>query len=239
MSEGSLRAGTTDRAVQADWLKWMPAIAITAAIATAFTLVIRNNELLAGERTLTRWFSDLDVIGIRTLVDVLDFISSNTIAPVLFVLIFPVVWLAWGRYAALTYFATGATTALTRVTDLASRPRPTDDLQWTESVFGAGGYPSGHVIYAVVVFGMLAYLAGRSMKPGRARTALQAFLILLVVTMGPARVINLDHWAMDVIGSYMVAVPIILTAIWLHPRLPGWLSGAPRLRRLIGADRAF
>ncbi|MCH8235749.1 MAG: hypothetical protein IIC29_06440, partial [Chloroflexi bacterium] len=114
-------AGTKERAsvagaVRADWLKWMPAIAVTAVFASVFTVVIRRSELLAGERTLTRWFSELDVAGVRTVVDILDFISDDAVAPVVFVLIIPVVWLAWGRYAALTYFATGAITALTRIT---------------------------------------------------------------------------------------------------------------------------
>ncbi|MBT5319272.1 MAG: phosphatase PAP2 family protein, partial [Chloroflexi bacterium] len=100
-----------------------------------------------------------------------------------------------------------------------------------------GGYPSGHVIYAMLVFGMLAYLVGYYMKPGRSRTALRVLLVVLVLTMGPSRVINLDHWAMDVFGSYLLALPFLLTAIWLHPRLPGWLDRAPRLQSLVGADR--
>lgn len=233
MSEGPRQADP----VKPDLTRWLPAIVITALAATAFTLAIRANDLLAGERSITRWFSDLDVVGVESFVDVLDFISRDEVAPVVFVLIIPIVWWAWGRYAALTYFATGGITALTRITDLASRPRPTDDLQWTEAVFGAGGYPSGHVIYAVLVFGMLAYLAGFYMQPSRGRTALRTLLVVLVVTMGPASIINLDHWAMDVFGSYLLALPFLLTAIWLHPRLPGWLSGVPRLQSLVGADR--
>ena len=230
--------GSTDQ-VKLDLMRWIPAIGITAVIATVFTLIIRNNELLTGERMLTRWFNELDVVGVRTIVDALDFISEDRVAPALFVLLIPVVWWAWGRYAALTFFATGGLTALTRITDLASRPRPTDDLQWTEAVFGAGGYPSGHVVYAVLVFGILAYLAGVYMRPGRPCLALRVFLVALVITMGPARVIELDHWVMDAVGSYMLAIPFLLAAMWVHPRLPGWLSGAPRLRSLIGADRGL
>ncbi|MDP6274368.1 MAG: phosphatase PAP2 family protein, partial [Dehalococcoidia bacterium] len=92
---------------------------------------------------------------------------------------------------------------------------------------------------AVAVFGILAYLAGVYMTPNRGRTALRIFLMVLVVTMGPARIIELDHWAMDVVGSYLLSAPFLLVAMWLHPRLPGWLSRAPRLRSLIGADSAF
>ncbi|HJM52931.1 MAG TPA: phosphatase PAP2 family protein [Dehalococcoidia bacterium] len=231
--------GSGASVVRADLLRWMPAIAVTALAGTLFTLVIRSNDLLAGERTLTRWFSELDVVGVRTVVDVLDFISEDAVALVVFVLIVPVVWWAWSRYAALTYFAMGGLAALTRITDLASRPKPNAELEWTDAVFGSGGYPSGHVVYAVVVFGILAYLAGVYMTPSRGRTALRIFLMVLVVTMGPARIIELDHWAMDVVGSYLLSAPFLLVAMWLHPRLPGWLSRAPRLRSLIGADSAF
>ena len=242
MSQGPDQAASPNYSgepVPADWLKWLLPIAILALVAAGFTLAIRSNDLLAGERTLTRWFGELDVVGVRTVVDFLDFISEDTVAPVILVLIIPIVWFAWGRYAALTYFATGAITALTRVTDLVSRPRPNAELEWSEAVFGSGGYPSGHVVYAVVVFGILTHLVGVYMKPGRARIALRVFLVSLIVTMGPARIIELDHWAMDVIGSYLLALPFLLIAMWVHPRLPGWLSGAPRLRALIGADRRF
>lgn len=225
--------------VSADWVKWLLPTAILAIAAAGFTLVIRSNELLAGERTLTHWFSKLDVVGVRTIVDFLDFISDDTVAPVIFVLIIPVVWIAWGRYATLTYFGTGGITALTRVSDLVSRPRPNAELEWTEVAFGFGGYPSGHVVYAVIVFGILAHLAGVYMKPGRVRFVLRAFLVSLIVTMGPARVIELDHWAMDVVGSYLLALPFLLIVMWVHTRLPGWLSGAPRFRALIGADRGY
>ncbi len=242
MSQGTDQAASSEYSgepVPADWLKWLLPTAILAIAAAAFTLVIRGNELLDGERTLTRWFSELDVVGVRTVVDFLDFISEDTVAPVIFVLIIPVVWIAWGRYAALTYFGTGGISALTRITDLASRPQPNAELEWSEAVFGSGGYPSGHVVYAVVVFGILTHLAGVYMKPGRARFVLRVFLVSLIVTMGPARIIELDHWAMDVIGSYLLALPFLLIAMWVHPRLPGWLSGAPRLRALIGADRGY
>ena len=242
MSQGPNQAASSEYSgeqVPGDWLKWLLPTAILALVAAGFTLVIRSNDLLAGEQTLTRWFSKLDVVGVRTVVDFLDFISEDTVAPVILVLIIPIVWFAWGRYAALTYFGTGGIAALTRITDLVSRPRPNAELEWSEAVFGSGGYPSGHVVYAVVVFGILTHLAGVYMKPGRARLALRIFLVSLIVTMGPARIIELDHWAMDVVGSYLVALPFLLIAMWVHPRLPGWLSVAPRLRSLIGADRGF
>jgi membrane-associated phospholipid phosphatase len=221
MNQGTDQAASSKYSgdpVPADWLKWLLPTAILAIAAAGFTLVIRSNELLDGERALTRWFSELDVVGVRTVVDFLDFISGDTVGPVIFVLII---------------------TALTWVTDLASRPQPNAELEWTEAVFGFGGYPSGHVVYAVVVFGILTHLAGVYMKPGRVRFVLRVFLVSLIVTMGPARIIELDHWAMDVIGSYLLALPFLLIAIWVHPRLPGWLSGAPRFRALIGADRGY
>ena len=48
MSQGPVRAAP----VRADLLRWLPVIAITAAIAILVTLVIRSNELLEDANAL-------------------------------------------------------------------------------------------------------------------------------------------------------------------------------------------
>ena len=51
----------------------------------------------------------------------------------------------------------GGMTGVSKLVDLALRPRPNEELVWTPIVHGEGGYPSGHVVYAVLVFGMIEY----------------------------------------------------------------------------------
>ena len=102
----------------------------------------------------------------------------------------------------------------------------------------SGGYPSGHTVYAVLVFGTLAYLAGVHLPRTRVRLVLQTGLVAIPVAVGPLRVMDVDHWPADVLGAYLLALPALFVVIWLYRRLPGWLERwSPRLHRLVGAPQ--
>ena len=86
-------------------------------------------------------------------------------------------------------------------------PTPT-----SQATFGAlvESYPSGHVVYATTVFGLLAWLAWR-----HGRRDVAVVLAGLVVAMGPARVLNSAHLPSDVIGGYLLGsawLLLVLTA---------------------------
>ena len=190
-------------------------------------MVGRRSDLLPGEIDVTRWIIDHAGWAGREVTSLLDPLLNNNISPVLFALLIPVVWWAWGRYAVAIFLLAGAPTVPITIVELAYRPRPTDDLRWIPGI-SASGYPSGHVLYAVLVFGNLAYLAGRHMSPSWLRTALGAFLVTIIVVMGPARVIAVDHWPADVVGAYLIGLPLLLAVVWLHHRLLSWLSARTR-----------
>lgn len=69
-------------------------------------------------------------------------------------------------------------------------------------------YPSGHVLFFVVFFGFFAYLAWIYFA-GRERVIIIAICGALIVLIGPSRVFLGEHWASDVLGSYIIG------AIWL------------------------
>jgi membrane-associated phospholipid phosphatase len=69
-------------------------------------------------------------------------------------------------------------------------------------------YPSGHVLFFVVFFGFFAYLAWRYFH-GRVRVAVIAICCALIVLIGPSRIFLGEHWASDVVGSYIIG------SIWL------------------------
>ncbi|MEN0015896.1 MAG: phosphatase PAP2 family protein [Solirubrobacteraceae bacterium] len=71
---------------------------------------------------------------------------------------------------------------------------------------GGLNYPSGHVVYATVVFGALAWMAWR-----RRRVDIVAALVFLIVCMGPFRVTLGAHFPSDVVAAYLVGVA------WLVP----------------------
>jgi membrane-associated phospholipid phosphatase len=86
-------------------------------------------------------------------------------------------------------------------------------------------FPSGHVTYAVVVFGYLAVLAWRH---GQREVSVLAGL--LVLGMGPARVLAGDHLVSDAVGGYLLGAGWLLVVLGLEPIWPRALTG----RRLVG-----
>lgn len=87
-----------------------------------------------------------------------------------------------------------------------SGPTPLLIERYGSNADGALNFPSGHTVYGVVVFGALAWLAWRHRRPDIA-----APLVVLLVLMGPFRVIAEAHFVSDVVAGYLVGVA------WLVP----------------------
>ena len=197
---------------------------VPAALILAFggwlTIQVRGQTLLPGELASTEYLATIENPVILAVSEFLDVVSNFETAPILFAVLLPVVWHLWGKRALLFFFVAGGLTGLTRIVNLADRARPTEDLRFEEIVTEAGIYPSGHVFYGVLVFGMIAYLAFKHMDSGLPRTILITFMIALAVLMGPSRVIELDHWPADTVGSYLLSIPFLLLLIWIdrHPK---------------------
>jgi membrane-associated phospholipid phosphatase len=193
-------------------------VSATGLAAIWLTAAVRGDDLLVGELGLMRWLGDHTPPGVDVTSAALDVAFTEYAAPVVFAALVLAAWWRWGARVALVFLAAGSLTGLTKVADLAARPRPTAELEWSAAVHGEGGYPSGHVVYAVVVFGFLVHLARRHEPPGPARRALVVTLVLLVLASGPARLVERDHWPADVLAGYLLAVPLLGAAIWFERR---------------------
>ena len=117
---------------------------------------------------------------------------------------------------------------------LVGRPRPPGFLLTPSDVFqgfNQYAYPSGHVLFFVVFFGFLAFLSWMHLA-GRVRWIIIAVCSSLIVLIGPSRVYLGEHWASDVIGSYLIGtfwliILVLLYLMVLHrrERIPGKSPG--------------
>ena len=102
---------------------------------------------------------------------------------------------------------------------LIGRPRPPafignpGDLFWSVGQFS---FPSGHVLFYIVFFGFVAFLAWSHLT-GCMRWVIISMCGVLIVLIGPSRVYLGAHWASDVIGSYVIGT------LWLLMIILGYL----------------
>ncbi len=104
------------------------------------------------------------------------------------------------------------------VKDLIQRPRPLPDQVTVAAALTSYSFPSGHVMFYVGFFGFLGFLAYLLLKPSLKRRLLLACFGGLVLLIGLSRIYLGQHWASDVLGSYLlgslVLVAIIQVYLW-------------------------
>ncbi len=96
-----------------------------------------------------------------------------------------------------------------------ARPRPPYYLPNPADTFpliDQYSFPSGHVLFFVVFFGFIAYLAWLN-PTGRVRIPIIAVCAVLILLIGPSRVYLGAHWASDVLGSYIIGILWLLSII--------------------------
>jgi membrane-associated phospholipid phosphatase len=104
------------------------------------------------------------------------------------------------------------------LTNIIQRPRP---FTIGENAIGfvqrinQYSYPSGHVLFFVVFYGFLAYLAWIYLT-GLKRIVAISLCSALIILIGPSRVFLGVHWASDVVGGYVLGALLLFVLIFAH-----------------------
>jgi len=207
-------------------------VPVSLGSSVALTLSVKSNGPLYGEVGMSRWMRDNTPSAIDLFAKIINPAITDVTAPLVFVAIGLLVWWRWGRYPAVVLGMAGALTGLTRIGDLVNRPRPTSEVTWSEYSFGNGGYPSGHVVFAVLVLGTVALLARHHTKP-RTATWVSVTMILLIGLTAWSRISELKHWPLDVAGGLLIGLTGLIGVTWLRPRIGELAMGQPRIKRLL------
>jgi membrane-associated phospholipid phosphatase len=100
--------------------------------------------------------------------------------------------------------------------DLIQRPRPTPSLVNVFATLSSYSFPSGHVMFYLGFFGFIWFLAFSLLKPSLKRTLLLLLFGSLVVLVGISRIYLGEHWASDVLGSYLLGSLTLVAIIQIY-----------------------
>lgn len=113
--------------------------------------------------------------------------------------------------------------------DMVARPRPSPHLIHVTSILTFNSFPSGHTEHVVIFYGFLFFLTltkpVREWKYARWLLPLQILLLLDILLMGFTRVLEGEHWLLDVSGGYLSGLLWLTLFIYLYHRT--WTRNEP------------
>lgn len=109
--------------------------------------------------------------------------------------------------------------------DVVQRARPTSSFVHLAGHLADFSFPSGHVIFATVLFGSTFAVVWIVWPSSLVRNAVLVVLAALVLLMGPSRIYLGEHWPTDVLGAYC------LGGMWAAGTVEVILALRTRVRR--------
>jgi undecaprenyl-diphosphatase len=98
------------------------------------------------------------------------------------------------------------------IKQLVARPRPPG---YDESTVGiVYSFPSGHVLEAVTMYGIIAVLVWRSALPAVLRVLVPLVFLVVVILVGIARVAVAAHYPSDVLASALAGIGCVALFAW-------------------------
>ncbi|HEY9086720.1 MAG TPA: phosphatase PAP2 family protein [Anaerolineaceae bacterium] len=126
-------------------------------------------------------------------------------------------WLGYRWEAKMIVLSTAAVVLVNVIVKtLVNRPRPASTLVEVYTTLSTHSFPSGHVMFAVGLFGFLLFLAFTLMRPSWLRVTLIVLFAMLIALTGLSRIYLGEHWASDVLGAYLLGMPGLAAAVAVY-----------------------
>ena len=113
--------------------------------------------------------------------------------------------------------------------DVVQRARPSANYVHLVGHLADFSFPSGHVIFATVLFGTTFGIVLIVWSGSILRNAILVLLAALVILMGPSRIYLGEHWPTDVLGAYCLGglwvAGTLEVLLALRPRVGPWWQG--------------
>jgi undecaprenyl-diphosphatase len=190
-------------------------------IAGAFavlTFLVKTTPSFAIDLQITRTIQSINFPPFASLMSIISwpgFGPQSFIITGLVILVIYVLGLHWEAVMALTAaFLSTSINLLAK--DLVQRPRPLASLVNVIDILNSYSFPSGHVMYYLGFLGFIGFLVFSMMKPSIKRSIFLLLIGIPVLLVGVSRIYLGEHWASDVLGSYLLGTLTLVATIMLY-----------------------
>ena len=191
-----------------------------------FAYAANGADPFPGELTVTLWVQSWRTPWLDTVMTAISAPGFRTVALPLIGLTAAFLLFRGEAKAILLLLAVLVATAAVNhsVRILVDRPRPAEDLVEIVRELEGFSFPSGHVMYYVVVLGLIAFVSTQRMQPGPGRWLVRAATVLPLAAIGVSRIYLGAHWLSDVLAGYAFGAGMAVGAVALWQK---WLPGTP------------
>jgi len=209
VSEHRPESGTPTSTTSGD--RWAILSAAAFASFVVLTLVVARGIPILFDQPLLDLARSVDGFPL-----VWQIVSEAGNIPLIVVGIGIVVWLAAThrvREAILVALVLAAATAGSEaVKEIIARPRPIDTKVLAGVVYS---YPSGHILEALTIYGIISLKVWHSTLPPWVRTTFVLAVVIFVFLVGIARAALGAHYPSDIAGGVMAGVGVVAAYAWL------------------------
>jgi undecaprenyl-diphosphatase len=190
---------------------------VTAAFAV-LTFLVKTTPSFATDLKITRAIQLINFPPFALLMSVVSwpgFSPQSMIITGLIILLIYGFGLHWEAVMALIA-AVFSTAINVLVKDLIQRPRPTAGMVNVIDTLNSYSFPSGHVMFYLGFLGYIGFLVFSLLKPSLKRSLLLVLFGGLILLIGVSRIYLGEHWASDVLGSYLLGSLTLVATIQFY-----------------------
>jgi undecaprenyl-diphosphatase len=182
------------------------------------TFLVKTTPSFAIDLQITRAIQNINFPGFAALMNAVSWAGFSPQVVVITGLVILIVYglgLHWETVMALVaaILSTGVNLL---VKDLVRRPRPTAGPVNVIDTLTSYSFPSGHVMYYLGFLGFIGFLVFSLMKPSIKRSLMLVLIWVPVLLIGFSRIYQGEHWASDVLGSYLLGTLTLVATIQLY-----------------------
>jgi membrane-associated phospholipid phosphatase len=183
------------------------AVVVVALVALVLvTLALTRHEEFPGDRlAIPAQTGDQVAEPLRTIANAFAFLAEPAVAALTIAALALIVAVRIGRRDGLLVIVVAGALVINEIARRIIGPTPAEIAVGGTPV---ANFPSGHAVYAAAVFGLAAWLAF-----AHGHRAVAAGFAVVMVAMGPLRVLRGFHWPSDVVAGYALGYAWLITVL--------------------------